>query len=164
MESIDSCIPKKPKQVGFSDKQCVLCKKHGGPYTSLHTHDCQMFNPNSTPIKKNGSIGSALRNGHADKHRSNQRECRWANFAQIICKEVKKAFRKHSHKCKKHYTNDWESDSNSDCSSWSHGLDSTGESIMCKKRKFNVSVNDNTYPSPSKAIQQNKIELNHKIN
>ena len=27
MESIDSRIPKKSKQVGFSDKHCALCKK-----------------------------------------------------------------------------------------------------------------------------------------
>jgi hypothetical protein len=33
-----------------------------------------------------------------------------------------------------------------------------------KKRKLNVSVNDYTYPSPSKAIQQNKIELNNEFN
>jgi len=26
MESTDSCIPKMPKHVGFSDKQCALCK------------------------------------------------------------------------------------------------------------------------------------------
>jgi len=32
MESIDSRIPKKSKQLGFSDKRCALCKKHGGPY------------------------------------------------------------------------------------------------------------------------------------
>ena len=35
---------------------------------------------------------------------------------------------------------------------------------MCKKRKLNVSVNDNTFPSPNKAIQQNKIIVNNKIN
>ena len=35
---------------------------------------------------------------------------------------------------------------------------------MCKKHKLNVSVDDNTYLSPNKAIQQNKIELNNKIN
>ena len=35
---------------------------------------------------------------------------------------------------------------------------------MCKKCKLNISVNDNTYPSPNKAIQQNKIEFNNKIN
>ncbi len=29
MESSDSCIPKKPKKVGWSKKHCVLCKKHG---------------------------------------------------------------------------------------------------------------------------------------
>jgi hypothetical protein len=36
MESINSCIPKKSKQVGFSDKHCALSKKHGGPHKS-HT-------------------------------------------------------------------------------------------------------------------------------
>ena len=35
---------------------------------------------------------------------------------------------------------------------------------MCKKRKLNDSANDNTYPSPNKAIQQNKIELNNNFN
>jgi hypothetical protein len=45
MESMDSRIPKKPKQVGFCDKQCTLSKKHGGPYKSHNTHDCCKFNP-----------------------------------------------------------------------------------------------------------------------
>ena len=35
---------------------------------------------------------------------------------------------------------------------------------MCKKRNLNVPVNDYTYPSPNKTIQQNKIELNNKVN
>jgi len=35
---------------------------------------------------------------------------------------------------------------------------------MCKKRKLNVSVNDYTYPSPYKAIQQNKNEFNNNFN
>ena len=43
MESIDSRIPKMSKQVGFSDKQCALCKKHGGPYKSHNTHDCRKW-------------------------------------------------------------------------------------------------------------------------
>jgi len=43
-------------------------------------------------------------------------------------------------------------------------LDSTGELYRCKKRKLNITVNDYTYPSPSKAIQQNKIKLNNKFN
>jgi len=34
---------------------------------------------------------------------------------------------------------------------------------MCKKRKLSNSVNDNTYPSPNKAIQQNQIDLNSKF-
>ena len=35
---------------------------------------------------------------------------------------------------------------------------------MCKKGKLNISVNNYTYPKPSKAIQQNKIESNDKFN
>jgi len=34
MESIDSRILKKPKKVGWTDKHCVLCKKHGGAFKS----------------------------------------------------------------------------------------------------------------------------------
>ena len=164
MESIDSRIPKKCKQVGFSDKQCALCKNHGGPHKSLNTHNCHKYKPDGTPIKRNGGTGSAQRNGHTDRNRSNQRECKGANYAQIIRKEVKKAFRKHSHKRKKCRANNSESDSDSDYSSWSRGSNSTGELYMCKKRKLNVSVNDYTYPSPYKAIQQNKNEFNNNFN
>ena len=39
-----------------------------------------------------------------------------------------------------------------------------GESTKCKKCIIIRPVNDNTYPSLNKAIQQNKIELNNKIN
>ena len=117
MESIDSRIPKKSKQVGFSDKQCVLCKKHVGPYKSQNTRDCHKFNPNGTPVKRNGHAGSTQRNGHADKNHSNQRKRKGAKFDQIICKEVKKAFRKQLHKHKKLHPNDSENDSNSDYSS-----------------------------------------------
>jgi hypothetical protein len=34
---------------------------------------------------------------------------------------------------------------------------------MCKKCKLNISVNDCTYPSPNKAIQQKKIEVNNNL-
>eukprot|EP00804_Cyclotella_cryptica_P013652 CCRYP_018765-RA/>CCRYP_018765-RA protein AED:0.43 eAED:0.43 QI:0/-1/0/1/-1/1/1/0/263 len=37
MESMDSHIPKKPKKVGWTEKHCVLCKKHGGPHKSHNT-------------------------------------------------------------------------------------------------------------------------------
>ena len=109
--------PKKSKQSGFSDKQCALCKNHGEPHKSHNTCDCHKYNPDGTPIKRNGGTGSAQKNGHADKNHSNQRECEGTNIAQIIRKEVKKAFRKQSHKHKKRRANDSESDSNSDYSS-----------------------------------------------
>jgi hypothetical protein len=74
------------------------------------------YKHNGTPIKRNGGAGSAQRNRHTDRNRSNQREREGANYAQIIHDEVKKAFRKHSHKCKKCHANDSESDSDSDYS------------------------------------------------
>jgi hypothetical protein len=116
MESIDSRIPKKSKQVGFSEKHCALCKKHGGPHKSHNTRDCRKYNADGTPIKRNGGAGSARKNGHYDKNRSNTRDREGANYAQIIRKEVKKAFRKQSHKRKKRRANDSESDSDSDYS------------------------------------------------
>ena len=75
-------------------------KKHGGPHKSNNTHDCCKYNPDGTPIKRNGGTGSAQKNGHDDKNHSNQREHAGAKYAQIICREVKKAFRKHSSKHK----------------------------------------------------------------
>eukprot|EP00804_Cyclotella_cryptica_P008289 CCRYP_016489-RA/>CCRYP_016489-RA protein AED:0.39 eAED:1.00 QI:0/0/0/1/1/1/2/0/392 len=60
MESMDSRIPKKPKKVGWTEKHCVLCKKHGGPRKSHNTHDCRHYNKDGTPIKKNGGAGKHI--------------------------------------------------------------------------------------------------------
>ena len=97
MESIDSCIPKKSKQVGFSNKHCALCKKNGGPHKSHNTRDCCKYNADRTPIKWNGGAGSARKNRHHDKNRSNTRDHEGANYAQLIRKEVKKAIHKQLH-------------------------------------------------------------------
>eukprot|EP00804_Cyclotella_cryptica_P018265 CCRYP_005976-RA/>CCRYP_005976-RA protein AED:0.46 eAED:0.82 QI:0/0/0/1/0.5/0.33/3/0/385 len=98
MESMDSRIPKKPKKVGWTEKHCVLCKKHGGPHKSHNTRDCRRYNKDGTPIKKNGGAGNT-------------------NFAQIVRAELKKALRKKSSKRKKLRANDSESDSDSGDSS-----------------------------------------------
>eukprot|EP00804_Cyclotella_cryptica_P024682 CCRYP_001682-RA/>CCRYP_001682-RA protein AED:0.40 eAED:0.83 QI:0/0/0/1/1/1/2/0/439 len=108
MESIDSRIPKKPKKVGWTDKHCVLCKKHGGPHKSHNTRDCRRYNNDGTPIKKNGGAG---------KPHSKERKPEGANFAQIVRAELKKALPEKSGKRKKRRTNDSESDSDSDESS-----------------------------------------------
>eukprot|EP00804_Cyclotella_cryptica_P020405 CCRYP_012622-RA/>CCRYP_012622-RA protein AED:0.45 eAED:1.00 QI:0/0/0/1/1/1/2/0/438 len=92
MESIDSRIPKKPKKVGWTDKHCVLCKKHGGPHKSHNTRDCRRYNKDGTPIKKNGG--------------AKERKPEGANFAQIVRAELKKALRKKSGKRKKRRAND----------------------------------------------------------
>eukprot|EP00804_Cyclotella_cryptica_P004891 CCRYP_004940-RA/>CCRYP_004940-RA protein AED:0.36 eAED:0.84 QI:0/0/0/1/1/1/2/0/428 len=108
MESIDSRIPKKPKKVGWTEKHCVLCKKHGGPHKSHNSHDCRRYNKDGTPIKKNGGAG---------KPNSKERKPEGANFAQRVRAELKKALRKKSSKRKKRRANDSESDSDSDDSS-----------------------------------------------
>jgi hypothetical protein len=116
MELLDSCIPKKPK-LGFSDKHSALCKKLRGPYKSHSTHDCRKYNSNGTPNKRNGGAGTTRKNGPTDRHRSNHREHEGANFAQILRKEVKRAFHKESNERKKPRAQDLESDSDSDYSS-----------------------------------------------
>ena len=114
MDSMDSRIPKKQKAVNFSDKHCALCKKHGGPYKSHNTRDCRRFNSDGTPTKRNGGAGNSRKSGHSGKSRLQDSKREGANFAQIIRKEVKKAFRKQSSKHKKHRANDSDSDSDSD--------------------------------------------------
>jgi hypothetical protein len=115
MESSDSRIPKKQKLVNFSEKSCALCKKHGGPHKSHNTRDCRRYNPDDTPIKRNE--GAASKSGHANRYCSKESQREGANYAQLIRKEVKKAFCKQSHKRKKHHGNDSDSDSDSDYSS-----------------------------------------------
>eukprot|EP00804_Cyclotella_cryptica_P021098 CCRYP_020094-RA/>CCRYP_020094-RA protein AED:0.41 eAED:0.41 QI:0/-1/0/1/-1/1/1/0/108 len=108
MESMDSRIPKKPKKVGWTEKHCVLCKKHRGPHKSHNTCDCRRYNKDGTPIKKNGDAG---------KPHSEERKPEGAKIAQIVRAELKKALRKKSSKRKKRRVNDSESDSDSNDSS-----------------------------------------------
>ena len=105
VESIDSRIPKKTKKKGWADKHCVLCKKHEGPFKSHNTRDCHCFNKDGTPIKNHGG---------ASKPQSNKKGLEGANFAQLVCAEIKKAFRKHARKDKRHRACDADSDSDSD--------------------------------------------------
>ena len=105
MESIDSRIPKKPKKVGWADKHCVLCKKHGGPFKSHNTLDCRRFNKDGTPIKNCGG---------ASKPQLNKKGMEGTNFAQLVRAEIKKAFHKHVHKDKKRRARDADSNSDSD--------------------------------------------------
>jgi hypothetical protein len=105
MESMDSRTPKNPKKVGWTDKHCVLCKKHGGPHKSHNTRDCRCNVKDGTMIKKNGGTG---------KPHSKEKKPEGANFAQMVRAELKKALRKKASKHKKCHANDLESDSDSD--------------------------------------------------
>ncbi len=75
MESEDSRIPKKPKKVGWTEKHCVLCKKHGDAYTTHNTPECRHYNKDGTLIKKIGSTA---------KPHSKERKPEGVNFAQIF--------------------------------------------------------------------------------
>jgi hypothetical protein len=75
MESQDSHIPKKPKKVGWTEKHCMQCRKHGGVHKTHITRDCRRYNKDGTPIKKNGS---------ACKPHSKERKLEGVNFAQIF--------------------------------------------------------------------------------
>eukprot|EP00804_Cyclotella_cryptica_P005117 CCRYP_011552-RA/>CCRYP_011552-RA protein AED:0.22 eAED:0.22 QI:0/-1/0/1/-1/1/1/139/120 len=108
MESMDSRIPKKPKKGGWTEKHCLLCKKHGGLHRSHNMCECRHYNKDGTPIKKNGCAG---------KPHSKERKPEGANFTQIVWAELKKALRKKSSKRKRRCANDSESDSNSEDSS-----------------------------------------------
>ena len=105
MESMDSRIPKKAKKEGWTEKHCVLCKKHGGAHKSHNTRDCRCYNKDGTPIKKHGGAGKP----HAKSSEG-------ANFAQVVRKELKKALRKRAGKRKKRHEEDSDSDSDSDYS------------------------------------------------
>eukprot|EP00804_Cyclotella_cryptica_P005016 CCRYP_018305-RA/>CCRYP_018305-RA protein AED:0.46 eAED:0.46 QI:0/-1/0/1/-1/1/1/0/129 len=107
MESMDSRIPKKPKKVGWTEKHCVLCKKHGGRTKVTIWRDCRRYNKGGTPIKKNGGAGKpGLKERKPEG--TNRPDCR---------AELKKALRKKSSKRKKRRANDSESDSDSGDSS-----------------------------------------------
>jgi hypothetical protein len=108
MESEDSRIPKKPKKVGWTEKHCVLCKKHGGAHKTHNTRDCHRYNKDGTPIKNHGSAG---------KPHSKERKPEDVDFAQIVRTELRKALRKKSSKHKRCRGKDSESDSDSDDSS-----------------------------------------------
>jgi hypothetical protein len=108
MESEDSRIPKKPKKVGWTEKHCVLCKKHGGAHTTHNTRECRRYNKDGTLVKKLGST---------TKPHSKERKSEGVNFAQIVRTELRKALRKKSSRRKRRRGKDSESDSDSDDSS-----------------------------------------------
>eukprot|EP00804_Cyclotella_cryptica_P022128 CCRYP_011604-RA/>CCRYP_011604-RA protein AED:0.46 eAED:1.00 QI:0/0/0/1/1/1/2/0/154 len=99
MESMDSRIPNKPKKVGWTDKHCVLCKKHGGPHKSHNTVTAVVITKTVLRSRRMGAQPEG------------------ANFAQIVRAELKKALHKKSSKRKIRRANDSESDINSDKSS-----------------------------------------------
>ena len=90
MESTNSHIPKTSKKMHWTEKHCMLCKKHGGLHKNQNTHGCYSFDTDSTPIKKNG---------RASMPQPRVKTCDGVNFAQIVWVGFKKVLHKQFHKC-----------------------------------------------------------------
>jgi hypothetical protein len=92
-----------PKKVRF-EKNCDLCKKHGGAYTTHNTHDCRRFQKDG----KEKSIFPAAKKGRKKGNPVNQ------SFAQLTKKteKLEKALKKSGKEWQKHRYKD--SDSNSE--------------------------------------------------
>lgn len=158
MESIDLCIPKKPKKVGWPKKHCLLCQKHRRPHKSYNTCDCDHFNKDGTLMNRMGAQVSP-----SPKKMDNMLQilCKsWDSiFMKVLCMTIKQW-----HKHKKCHVNDSDSNNDSDYSSWCCGSDSNKELHTYKKIKISDSIKRYAYLSSSKAITLTKFKLNNKVN
>jgi hypothetical protein len=105
-------IPKKPKQARTEyvrvEKNCELCKKHGGAHTTHNTTECRRYNKDGTPTR--GTFGQAARKSREDSRPKK-------SYAQVLARMAKleKSLKKANKKDKKRRRRD-ESDSDSDSS------------------------------------------------
>ena len=102
MKSSNSQIPKEPKKVGWANKHCILCKKHGGPYKSHKTCDCHLFNKDNTPIKNRGV---------ASRPHPIKKGPKGINFTQLMrADEIKNTLCKHRCQDKNRHAHELDSD------------------------------------------------------
>eukprot|EP00804_Cyclotella_cryptica_P002371 CCRYP_004067-RA/>CCRYP_004067-RA protein AED:0.37 eAED:0.44 QI:0/0/0/1/0/0/2/0/169 len=105
-------IPKKPKQARTEytrvDKNCKLCKKHGGAHTTHNTAECCRYNKDGTPTR--GTFGQAARKSREDS-RPKKSYVQVLDRMEKLEKSLKKANKKGKKRCRCE-----ESDSNSDSS------------------------------------------------
>ena len=105
-------IPKKPKQARTEyvrvEKNCELCKKHGGAHTTHNTTECRRYNKDGTPTR--GTFGQAARKSREDSRPKK-------SYAQVLARmeKLEKSLKKANKKGKKRRRRD-ESDSDSDSS------------------------------------------------
>ncbi len=92
-----------PKKVRFQ-KNCDLCKKHGGAHTTHNTRDCHRF-------KKDRKEKSSFRAAKKGGYKSNSINQKFAQLTNKI-KKLEKAFKKSGKKGQKRRYED--SDSNSE--------------------------------------------------
>jgi hypothetical protein len=92
----------RPKKVCF-EKQCNLCKKHGGTYTTHNTHQCRRFEKDG---KKKSNFCTAKKGGKKGNPVNH-------NFVQLTkkIKKLENALKKSSKKGKKRHYEDSNSDS-----------------------------------------------------
>ena len=109
-------IPRKPKQACTEharvEKNCELCKKHGGAHTTHNTAECRRYNKDGTSAR--GTFGQSARKSREDSRPKK-------SYAQVLAhmekleKSLKKAHKKDNKKGKKRCRHE-ESDSDSDSS------------------------------------------------
>lgn len=143
-------IPKKLKKVGWTEKQQVFCKNHGGLHRSHNMYDCHHFNKEGTLFKKNGGAG---------KPHLKEKWSEGAYFAQIVWEEFKKYSAWQPSSCTNTLSvmlnNLTYNDSDSSC--WSR-LYSTRE-FSFETWKLNNSIKNYTYHGQRKAISQINYEF-----
>jgi hypothetical protein len=91
-----------PKKVHF-EKSCELCKKYGGAHTTHATKDCRKY-------KKDGTLKANFRAAKKAGKKPNPAK---QSFAQLSKKldRLEKTIKKASHKSKKCFRDDSDSDS-----------------------------------------------------
>eukprot|EP00804_Cyclotella_cryptica_P007125 CCRYP_014513-RA/>CCRYP_014513-RA protein AED:0.12 eAED:0.65 QI:0/0/0/1/1/1/2/0/396 len=106
-------IPRKPSKQACTEytrveRNCELCKKHGGAHTTHNTAECRRYNKDGTPTR--GTFGAPARKSREDNRAKK-------SYAQVVARmeKLEKSLKKANKKGKKR-RRQYESDSDSDSS------------------------------------------------
>eukprot|EP00804_Cyclotella_cryptica_P019427 CCRYP_006602-RA/>CCRYP_006602-RA protein AED:0.28 eAED:0.63 QI:0/0/0/1/1/1/2/0/305 len=106
-------IPRKPSKQARTEytrveRNCELCKKHGGAHTTHNTAECRRYNKDGTPTR--GTFGAPARKSREDNRAKK-------SYAQVVARmeKLEKSLKKANKKGKKR-RRQYESDSDSDSS------------------------------------------------
>ena len=106
-------IPRKPKHARSDnarvEKNCDLCKKHGGAHTTHNTAECRRYKKDGTPTR-----GTSHRQGKSSGNDRNSKK----SYAQVVARmeKLEKSLKKVNRKSKKRRRHEESDDSDSDSS------------------------------------------------